>query len=291
MVANNVSDKLFRIMEWVLLALFLVFIMIPFIMIVLTSFKTPLEITDIPNRTLFHRIFPDSFLNFRNLKDVFWGTASQLNGIPFYRFIINSLIVTFFSLLPALFLGLTSGFGFAKYDFPGKGIIFYMFLGLIMVPMEMISIPLYMVVNKLHLTNTYVGMMIPGCMSAFGTFLLKESIENIPDSYMEAGRIDGASELWIFFHIIIPLITGPIVTFIVIKCTWSWNEFFWPMLIVSTEKMKTVTLGMSKFSNDLFREYSQICAAVLLSIIPLLLMFIFGNKHVKVGLMSSGIKG
>lgn len=288
---TNLIRNTMRVVKYMLLVLFFIIVIVPFIMIIFTSLKTPQEIVDIPNRTLLHRIIPDSFTNFSNIKDVFWGTASQLNGVPFYRFIINSLITTFFSLFPALILGLTSGYGFAKYSFPGKNIIFYMFLGLIMIPMEMISIPLYMVVSKMGLTNTYLGMMIPGCMSAFGTFLLKESMETIPNSYIEAGRIDGASDLWVFLRVIIPLLSGPIVTFIVIKCTWSWNEFFWPMLIVSTEKMKTVTLGMSKFSNDLFKEYGQINAAVLLSIIPLLLVFIFGNKHIKVGLMNSGVKG
>lgn len=270
---------------------FIIFIIIPFVIIIFTAFKTPQEIIDMPNRTLFHRIFPDSFLNFKNIIDVFNGTATQLNGVPFYLFVINSFIVTVFSLFPALILSLTSGYGFAKYDFPGKGIIFYLFLGLIMIPMEMISIPLFMIVSKLHLVNTYLGMMLPGCISAFGTFLLKESISAIPDSYIEAGRIDGASELWIFRKIIVPILSGAIVTFIVIKSTWSWNDFFWPLLIISTERMKTVTLGMSKFSNDLFREYGQINAAVLISILPLLTVYAFGRKQIKVGLMSSGIKG
>ena len=275
----------------ILLFFFIVFITIPFFIIIFTAFKTPQEIIDMPNRTLFHRIFPDSFLNFKNIVDVFNGSATQLNGVPFYIFVINSFIVTFFSLFPALILSLTSGYGFAKYDFPGKSIIFYLFLGLIMIPMEMISIPLFMIVSKLHLVNTYLGMMLPGCISAFGTFLIKESISAIPDSYIEAGRIDGAGELWIFRKIIVPVLSGAIVTFIVIKSTWSWNEFFWPLLIISTERMKTVTLGMSKFSNDLFREYGQINAAVLISILPLLMVYAFGRKQIKVGLMSSGIKG
>lgn len=288
---NKSKISVFNIINWVLLGLFFIFVLIPFVIIVFTAFKTPMEITDMPNRTLLHRLLPDSFLNFQNIKDVFFGTATQLNGVPFYVFIGNSLIVTFFSLFPALILGLTSGYGFAKFNFPGKNIIFYLFLGLVMVPMEMISIPLFMVTNKLHLLNTYVGIMIPSCISAFGTFLLKEAMTSIPDSYIEAGRIDGAGEFWIFRRIIVPLMSGPIVTFIVIKCTWSWNEFFWPLLVVSTEKMKTVTLGMSKFSNDLFREYGQINAAVLISMVPLLLVFILGHRQIKVGLMSSGVKG
>ena len=87
------------------------------------------------------------------------------------------------------------------------------------------------------------------------------------------------------------MLSGPLVTFVVIKCTWCWNELFWPLLVVSNESMKTVTLGLSKFSNDLFKEYGQLNAAVLISIIPLLLIFIFGHKQIKVGLMGTGVKG
>jgi len=280
-----------KVVSTLLLACFFIFILIPFVMIVLTALKTPAEINDMPNRTLLHRLLPDSWTNFSNIKAVFFGYASQLNGVPFYRFIINSLIVTFFSLFPSLILALTSAYGFAKYDFPGKNILFYLFLGLVMVPMEMISIPLFMVVSKIKLINTYVGMMVPSFISAFGTFLLKEAFEPVPNSYIEAGRIDGAGEFWIFSRIMVPLIKGPLVTFVVIKCTWSWNDFFWPLLVVSNEKMKTVTLGLSKFSNDLFKEYGQLTAAVLISIVPLLIVFIFCNKNIKAGLMNAGVKG
>ncbi|QQO10983.1 carbohydrate ABC transporter permease [Breznakiella homolactica] len=280
-----------KIVTYFLLTCFFIFILVPFVMIVLTALKNPSEITDMPNRTLWHRIIPDSFANFENIKAVFFGYASQLNGVPFYRFIYNSLIVTVCSLIPSLFLALTSAYGFAKYEFPAKNIVFYMFLGLVMIPMEMVSIPLFMIISRMGLINTYAGMMVPGFISAFGTFLLKESIEPIPLSYIEAGRIDGAGEFWIFRKIIVPMIKGPIVTFIVIKATWSWNDFFWPLLVVTEEKMKTVTLGLSKFSNDLFKEYGQLTAAVLLSIIPLLIVFIFCNRNIKSGLMSAGVKG
>jgi ABC-type glycerol-3-phosphate transport system permease component len=260
-------------------------------MIILTALKAPIEIIDMPNRSILKRIFPDNFSNGENLKAVFFGTATQLNGVPFYQFIKNSLIVTFCSIVPSLILALTSAYGFAKFKFPGRQIMFFMFLGLVMVPMEMISIPLFLIVTKLGFLNTYVGLMIPGFISAFGTFLLKEAFTPIPNSYIDAGRIDGASEFMIFSRIMTPMVQSSIVTFIVIKLTWSWNELFWPLLIVTDESMKTITLGISKFSNDLFKEYTQINAAVLISIIPLLVVFVFCNKYIKAGLMQSGVKG
>ena len=280
-----------NIISYILLITFCAYVLIPFVMVVFTAFKTTYEINDMPNRNLLHRILPDSFSNVSNIVSVWNGTASQLNGVPFYRFIINSLIVTLCSLFPSIILAVTAAYGLAKYNFPGKNIIFYCLLGLVMIPMEMISIPLFMMVSKVHLVNSYIGMMIPSFISAFGTFLLKESMEPIPNSYIEAARIDGAGELHILRKIIIPMITGSLVTFIVIKCTWAWNELFWPLLVVSTEDKKTVTLGLAKFSNDLFKEYGQLNAAVLISIVPLLVIFIFAHNKIKTGLMGSGIKG
>ena len=280
-----------KIISDILLVIFFAIVIVPFIMVIFTSFKSTIEINDMPNRDLIHRILPDNPLDFTNLIQVFTGTATQLNGVPFYRFIINSFIVTLGSLVPSFILAATAAYGLAKYKFPCRNIIFYLFLGLVMIPMEMISIPLFMTVSKLHMINTYVGMMIPSFISAFGTFLLKESIEPISDSYIEAGRIDGAGEVRIFSSLILPMLSGPIVTFVVIKCTWCWNDFFWPLLVVSTEKMKPVTLGLSRFSTDLFKEYGQLNAAVLLSMLPLLIVFIICNRYIKTGLMGSGIKG
>lgn len=279
------------ILSNILLVIYLIIVLVPFIMVIFTAFKTIPEINNMPYRSLWGRIRPDSFLNFSNFSAVWDGTATQLNGVPFYRFIINSLIVTIISLLPSLVMALTAAYGFAKFQFPGKNILYYMFLGLVMVPMEMISIPLFMTVSKLNLVNTYLGMMIPSFISVFGTLLCKEAMEPIPSSYIEAGRIDGASEFTIFSKLIVPMISGAIVTFIVIKSTWCWNEFFWPYLVVSNESLKTVTLGLSKFSNDLFKEYGQLNAAVLISILPLFLVFVFGNKQIKMGLMGAGVKG
>ena len=280
-----------RFVSAIFLTVYFIFVLVPFLMVVFTSFKSTMEINDMPNRTLLHRILPDDFTDFTNFIAVFTGTATQLNGVPFWKFIINSFVVTLGSLLPSLILAATAAYGLAKYKFPGRNLIFYMFLGLVMIPMEMISIPLFTTVSRLGLINTYVGMMIPSFISAFGTFLLKESMEPISDSYIEAGRIDGAGEFSIFLKLILPMLSGPIVTFIVIKCTWCWNELFWPLLVVSNESMKTITLGLNKFSNDLFKEYGQLNAAVLISIIPLFLIYVFGHKQIKIGLMGSGIKG
>jgi ABC-type glycerol-3-phosphate transport system permease component len=280
-----------RIITFVFLAFFFSFIIIPFVMIVLTSLKLNPEIIDMPNRDIFRRIFPDSFFNFVNIKNVFIGDTVAQNGFPLYRAIFNSSVVVVITIVPSLILALTAAYSFAKFKFPGKEIIYYLFLGMLMIPTEMTSIPLFMIVSKLRLVNTHMGLMVPSFMSAFGTFLLRAAMEPIPKSYIEAGRIDGAGEFWIFRTIIVPMVNAHIVTFLVIKSVWTWNDFFWPLLVVTEERMRTVTLTLNRFVTDLIKYWGEVCAAVVISIIPLLIIFIIFNANIKTGLMNTGIKG
>ncbi|MDR1576162.1 MAG: carbohydrate ABC transporter permease [Treponema sp.] len=274
-----------------IIILFFTFIIVPFVMIVFTGLKSNPEIIDMPNRNMLRRIIPDSFLYFDNLKNVFIGKTVAQNGFPLYRSIFNSLIVVLITLLPSLVLALTAAYSFAKFQFPGKEIVYYLFLGMLMIPTEMTSIPLFLIVSKMRLVNTYPGLMVPSFMSAFGTFLLRAAMEPIPKSYIEAGRIDGAGEFWIFRKIIVPMVQSHIVTFMVIKSVWTWNDFFWPLLVVSEERMRTVTLSLNRFVTDLIKYWGEVCAAVVISIIPLLIIFIIFNANIKTGLMNTGIKG
>jgi ABC-type glycerol-3-phosphate transport system permease component len=288
---TNIPGRWGKLITGALLTVFFVYVIVPFVMILFTAFKLNPEIVDMPNRSMFHRIFPDSFLNFDNIKNVFVGTTVAQNGFPLYRAVINSFIVVLVTLIPSLILALTAAYSFAKFKFPGKEIVYYLFLGMLMIPTEMTSIPLFMIVSKLRLVNTYMGLMVPSFMSAFGTFLLRAAMEPIPKSYIEAGRIDGAGEFWIFRAIIIPMVQAHIVTFLVIKSVWTWNDFFWPLLVVSEERMRTVTLSLNRFVTDLIKYWGEVCAAVVISIIPLLIIFIVFNSNIKTGLMNTGIKG
>lgn len=285
------EETFWKVSGRVLLGVMIVFVLLPFLMMVLTSFKTLPEINDVANRGIVRRIIPDNITNLNNYVEIIMGTATQLNGISFFVFIKNSLIVTLVSLIPALVLATTAGYGFAKFDFPGKNVMFYLLLGLLMVPLEMVSIPLYLILAKLNMINTYQGVMVPYFITAFGMFVIHEAIVPIPKDYIEAARIDGAGEFWIFAKVIIPMAKIAIITVIIIKFLWTWNEFFWPLLTINTEEMKTVTLGLAKFSTDLFQRYGQLTSAVVLSIIPTILLFIFSRRYIVRGIMMSGVKG
>ncbi|MEA3336142.1 MAG: carbohydrate ABC transporter permease [Chloroflexota bacterium] len=252
----------------------------PFIWMVLTSLKHSDEIYRLPVT-----ILPDDFLNFENYVTVF-------ERQPFLRFFLNSFIVASSSTMVTLFFSSLAGYAFAKFEFPGKEVLFFVFiLAALMIPFEIIVIPLYLLFNRLGLVNTYLGIMGPAMLSAFGIFIMRQFIVSIPNDYLDAARIDGLSEFQIFLRIIIPLSVPALATLGTIKFIWTWNEFLWPLVMVTSEKMRTVTLGLSTYTGMWHTDYTIITAAAFLSVIPMLIIYLFLQNFVIEGMTMTGVKG
>jgi multiple sugar transport system permease protein len=251
---------------------------IPIFWTISTSFKTMPEITRVPPP-----ILPDSFLNFSNYVEIF-------NRLKFLRLIVNSLILCCVVVTGSAFFCTLSGYGFAKFHFPFKEVAFFVIVGVLMVPFESVAVPLFHWMNRFRLINTFPGLALPLFVSAFGVLLLREAISVLPDAYIEAARIDGASEISIFFRIVIPMIKPSIASMAVIKFMWTWNEFFWPLLVINSPEKATVTLGLSYLSNMYFKEYHLVTAAATLSLLPLFFIFVFLRKWMVQALMGVGIK-
>jgi ABC-type glycerol-3-phosphate transport system permease component len=145
--------------------------------------------------------------------------------------------------------------------------------------------------NRLGFLDTYMGIVAPDLVSVFGVFLMRQAIETIPNDYIDAARIDGCSELRIFFSLILPSVKPAMATLVIIKFMWSWNEFFWPMVVTSSPQMKVVTMGLMSFSNMYFIEYNLATAAAVISILPILLIFITLQRWVVQAVVMSGLKG
>ena len=268
-----------KILLYIVVVLGSVLMFLPFFWMVLTSLKMPQEIQRMPMTWL-----PDNFFNMRNYFKVF-------SAQPFFRFFINSAIVTTGTTITSLFFCAITGYGFAKFKFPGKDIIFFGILSVLMMPFEITVIPLYLIFNALNLTNTYLGLMAPDLISAFGVFLMRQFIEGIPNDYIEAGRVEGASEFKIFFRLILPLLKPVLATLAVIKFLMVWNDFLWPLVVVQDISMKTLALGLSDFAGMWYTDYTVICAASFLTMIPTLIIFIMLQKYVVQGITMSGLKG
>jgi ABC-type glycerol-3-phosphate transport system permease component len=251
----------------------------PFFWMAITSLKTAPEIQRVPLQ-----IAPDDWLNFSNYFEVF-------KREPFWRYLLNSTIVASVAAVSSVVVSSLAGFGFAKYRFPGRDVLFLAVVGIMMVPFQSVVVPLYVMMNDLGLLDTYAGIVAPDLVSVFGVFLMRQAIETIPDDYIDAARIDGASELRIFFLVILPSVKPAIATLLIIKFMWSWNEFFWPMVVTSSPQMKVVTMGLMSFTNMYFIEYNLLTAAAVVSILPILVIFVVLQRWVVQAVVMSGLKG
>ncbi len=251
----------------------------PFFWMAVTSLKTPPEIIRVPLQ-----VSPDNWLNLANYREVF-------HRENFVRYLFNSALVASIAAVSSLVVSALAGYGFAKFHFPGRDAFFLAIVGILMVPFQSVVVPLYLWVNKFGLLDTYLGIVAPDLVSVFGVFLMRQAVEVIPNDYMDAARIDGCSELGIFFKVILPSVKPAIATLLIIKFMWNWNEFFWPLVVVNSPTMRVVTIGLMSFTNIYFIEYNLLTAAAVISILPILVIFLCLQRWVVQAVVMSGLKG
>ncbi|HQI79856.1 MAG TPA: carbohydrate ABC transporter permease, partial [Petrotogaceae bacterium] len=235
--SKKVNDAVFYTFCYVILIVFAIIFLFPFIWMVLSTFKTQNELMAFPPRLL-----PKSF-SFSNYKEIF-------DTVPFGKFYINSLIVTTCAVFLQLLTSSMAGFAFAKYDFRGKNGIFKTLVSAMMIPFPVTIIPLYIMVYSLGMVDTYAAMIVSGCVSIFGTFLMRQFIMGIPNDLLEAARIDGCGEWMIYTKIILPNIKPVLSALGIFGFMSSWNAFLWPLLVVNDNRHRTVQLGVQFFSQQ-----------------------------------------
>ena len=251
----------------------------PFFWMAVTSLKTVPEIQRVPLR-----LFPDHWTYLDNYREVF-------HRQPFARFLLNSAMVASVSAVSSMVVSSLAGYGFAKFRFPGHGPLFFAIIGILMVPFQSVVVPLYLWVSRLGLLDTYLGILAPDLVSVFGVFLMRQAVEVVPSDYIDAARIDGSSELGIFWRVILPSVTPALATLVIIKFMWTWNELFWPLVVVNSPTMKVVTMGLVSFTNMYFIEYNLVTAAAVLSILPILAIFLVCQRWVVQAVVMSGLRG
>jgi ABC-type glycerol-3-phosphate transport system permease component len=250
----------------------------PFFWMAVTSLKTVPEIQRVPLQ-----ILPDRWTYLDNYREVFQRQ-------PFGRFLLNSALVASVSALSSAVVSSLAGYGFAKFRFPGHSVFFFAIIGILMVPFQSVVVPLYLWVSRLGLLDTYPGILAPDLVSVFGIFLMRQSIEVVPSDYIDAARIDGSGELGIFWRVILPAVRPALATLVIIKFMWTWNELFWPLVVVNSPSMKVVTLGLVGFTNMYFIEYNLLTAAAVISIVPILAIFVLCQRWVVRAVVLSGLK-
>jgi len=214
-----------------------------------------------------------------------------LNKVPFARWYLNSLIVATCTTLSVAFFDSLTGFVLAKYEFPGKNVIFVFILSTLMVPTEMLVIPWFILSNNLNWVDTYWGIMFPGVITAFGTFLMKQFMEGVPSELLDAARMDGVSEFGLFWRIALPLVKPALAALCIFTFLGNWNAFLWPVIITEKMDMRTVPVGLSFFSGEAGSSWELIMAGASMATVPVLIVFLFFQRQIIKGIALTGLKG
>lgn len=202
----------------------------------------------------------------------------------------NSTIVTVIATTITVFINLLAGYAFAKYKFKGREFMFIIVLSTLMIPVQVTMIPNYIIMSRLKLLNTYAGLILPTCAEAFGLFLSRQFMSDIPNELIEAARIDGTSEFQIFRKIILPNSKSLMSVLIIFTVMWRWNDFQWPLIILSKAEMYTVQISLAMLRGSQYINWNTMMATSLISILPILIIFLIFQKQFVQGIASTGLK-
>jgi alpha-1,4-digalacturonate transport system permease protein len=266
-----------EILRTALLAMISFIILAPVAWFILSSFK---DLTDLSARP--PKLFPSRWA-FENYTEAF-------KMYDYLRYFMNSVIVTVLATLLTLLINSMAAFAFAKYNFRGRDGLFVLTLAMIMIPLQVILIPIYLVVSSLGLVNTYWGMIIPAAATPTGVFVIRQYMLTIPDELIESARIDGAGEFRIYARIMLPLARPALAVVAIFSILWRWNDFLWPLLIAQDERLYTLPVALALLNGQLVVPYNVVLAMSVMSIIPVLFMFVFMQRQIIQGIAHTGIK-
>jgi len=276
---NNKVNPI-RIVLIVLASLIAIF---PFLWMLQNSFNT--------EQNIFSKgIFKVPDLLFKS--NMFENYKIVIGKYNFGRYTLNSIFICSLASLGQVIICTLGGFVFARMTFRGSKVVFTILLITLMVPVQVTIIPEYYIMMKLNWLDTFLPLIVPSFLAgAFGTFMLKEYFEQIPDALLDAGIIDGANAWKMYFYIFLPQCSAPAATLFIIAFMNNWNDLLRPMLYLTKESLYTVTLGLTQFQSQYSAKWNLLLTGSVLSILPLVIVFIFAQKYIIEGSVSSGIKG
>lgn len=251
----------------------------PFLWMFFSTFKTEAEIFTMPPTLL-----PEA-LNFDNYVYI-WNSLGN-----FPRFLFNSVFVTASVVLLNLFFDSLAAFAFSKLKFPGRDTLFSLFLATMLVPGQVLLIELYRVIQKFGWINSYQALIVPSSISAFGIFLIWQYMKNIPDNFLEAARMDGASDFDIFWRIYLPLSSPALAVLAIFTFIGTWNDFLWPLIVTNSEEMRTLVVGLALMQGNNVMHWTWLMTGAFISVAPVILFYVFAQRYFIAGLTAGGVKG
>jgi len=224
---------------------------------------------------------------------VYFGPENYIEGIESFDFglyLWNSVVVTITATLLTLLVNSMAAFALSKYKFPGRDAIFVIMISTLMVPLSVVLVPVYLVITTVGWNNNLLGIIIPAAATPTGVFLLRQYMLTIPNELIDAARIDGASEWRIYAQVIVPLAKPALAVLTIFSVMWRWNDFLWPLIVLSRSEFFTLQVGLSSFQGELNVQWNLILAMTVLTLLPITLVFGFLQRYVTTGIATTGMK-
>lgn len=211
-------------------------------------------------------------------------------AMPMWRIVANSFGVAVVSTLLQLVTGSMAAYAFGRMEFRGRSVVFGLYLATLMIPLQVLVVPLFIEMTMLRLHDTYFALLAPSIASAFGIFLLKQAVEGVPRELDEAATIDGAGHLRIFATIVLPLVRPALATLAVFAFMGSWNSFLWPLVVIRSPELMTLPLGLATLQGQFTTEWDVVMAGSVVSIVPIALVYLAAQRHIIAGMAHTGLK-
>ena len=266
------------IVSQVLLTVVLLFFLAPFAWAFLTALKPPAEVFSTPPKPFGSHIVWHNFVE-------------AWNYLPFGRFMVNGILVSLLGTLVVLVSSTLAAYAFARLSFRGRDRIFLVYLGTLMIPQEVLVVPMFILMQQLGWVNSYAALVLPWAFTAFGTFLLRQFFLGIPQELEEAAMVDGAGRLRVLLQIIVPIAKPALAVLAVFTFINYWNSFLWPLIIVNTTDRATVPLGLNMFRGQQGNQWHLMMAASMISMLPSVVMLLLLQRHLVRGIALSGLGG
>ncbi len=231
--------------------------------------------------------------NRRPVKGVYFDLTNYTEGVksfPFFTYLRNSVVITVVATLVTLLINSMAAFGLSKYRYAGRDAVFLVMISTLMVPISVILIPAFLVITKVGWNNNLWGVIIPGAATPTGVFLLRQYMLTIPDELLESARIDGASEWRIYWQIILPLASPALAVLTIFSVMWRWNDFLWPLIVLSRSELFTLQVGLNAFQGALDVQWHYILAMTVLTLLPITVVFALLQKYITTGIATTGMK-
>lgn len=277
-LSKNAKGRFRTVILYILLFIAASIAIVPILWMILSSFKYLEDMFTVPMTWL-----PNPW-NWHSYSDA-WAQRD------FTRYFLNSLFVSTTITVGNILFCSMAGYALAKFKFVGRQFLFLVILSTLMLPLEVTMVPLFLIIKEFSWTNTYTGLIVPFLADAFGVFLMRQYILGIPDDLIEAARIDGMSEIGIFFKIILPLAKPAIIALSIFAFREAWDMYIWPLIIITQEELRPITVGVALFMSNYATDWNQLLAVAVIAMIPMFILFVLLQRYFVQGITLTGLKG